>query len=74
MKLRAPRRPALPFPSLVLVLVLGLCACAAPLRAAEYTLGPEDVVSVSVWLHPELERTAPIGSDGELVFPPVGNI
>ncbi len=43
-------------------------------RAAEYVLGSEDVVAVSVWLHPELERTLPVGSDGNVVFPPVGDI
>lgn len=41
---------------------------------AAYVLGPDDVVSISVWLHPELERTARIRSDGSIVFPPIGEI
>ncbi len=39
-----------------------------------YVLGPDDVVSISVWLHPELERTAKIRADGTIVFPPIGEI
>ena len=43
-------------------------------RAEEYVLGPEDVIAVSVWLHPELERTVAIGSDGAIVYPPIGSV
>ena len=64
---RYARRSAL----LVLVL-LPLLAGAA--RAADYVLGSEDVVSVSVWLHPELERTAAVNADGNITLPPVGEI
>jgi polysaccharide biosynthesis/export protein len=46
----------------------------APARAQEYTLGPEDVVAVSVWLHPELERAVTINADGTITFAPVGEI
>lgn len=40
----------------------------------EYVLGPEDVIAVSVWLHPELERTVTIQADGRIIFPPIGEI
>lgn len=59
--------------------LLLLCA-AVPARAQDtpdantFVLGPDDVVSVSVWLHPELERTVKIRADGSIVFPPIGKI
>jgi polysaccharide export outer membrane protein len=42
--------------------------------ADEYVLGVEDVVAISVYLHPELERTAAIDADGNITVPPVGLI
>ena len=47
---------------------------ALPVRAQEYTLGAEDVLQISVWLHPELEKTVAIGPDGALIFAPAGEI
>lgn len=43
-------------------------------RAADYTIGKEDVLAVSVWLHSELERTVTVNADGKIVFPPLGEI
>ncbi len=56
------------------VLALGMALSAAPAAAQEYVIGPEDVLQVSVWMHPELERTVTVGSDGSIVFPPVGEV
>lgn len=59
--------------------MLVLCA-AAPVHGqgqpetSVFVLGPDDVVSISVWLHPELERTTRIRADGSIVFPPIGEI
>lgn len=55
-------------------LVAAAVASAAPAAAADYVLGIEDEVAVSVWLHPELERTVVIGRDGAIVFPPLGSV
>jgi polysaccharide export outer membrane protein len=41
---------------------------------AEYLLGPEDVVSITVWEHPELSRTAVVRADGTLTLPPLGDV
>jgi polysaccharide export outer membrane protein len=54
--------------------IVWMTLAAAPSTAAEYVLGNEDVVAVSVWLHPELERTVSIGSNGAIVFPPLGEV
>jgi polysaccharide biosynthesis/export protein len=44
------------------------------LAAEEYVLNPEDVISISVWNRPDLSRTGPIRSGGEITFPPLGDI
>lgn len=57
------------------VLVLAVAGPPTPAFAQdEYVIGPEDVLSVSVWLHPELERTVTVGAQGTITFPPVGEI
>lgn len=43
-------------------------------RAEDYVLGPDDVIAVSVWGHPELERTVSVGSDGNITFAPIGDV
>jgi polysaccharide export outer membrane protein len=54
---------------------IALACLAAPVGAAEeYVLGVDDVIAISVWLHPELERSVPVGSDGNIVMPPIGEI
>ncbi len=45
-----------------------------PARAEDYVLGPEDVVSVSVWMHPELEKVYTVSADGNITVPPVGDV
>lgn len=58
----------------VWLLALGLLIPALAARAEDYVLGPEDVVQISVWLHPELDKTVSVGSDGNLTFAPIGQI
>src|SRR5262249_45937607 len=42
--------------------------------AEDCVVGAEDVMQVSVWLHPELERTITISTDGTIVYPPIGSV
>ena len=46
----------------------------APARCEEYVIGAEDVLQVSVWMHPELERAVTVVADGSITFPPVGDL
>jgi polysaccharide export outer membrane protein len=52
----------------------GMLHAQAATSQGGYVLGPNDVVAVSVWLHPELERSVKLRSDGSIVFPPIGEI
>jgi protein involved in polysaccharide export with SLBB domain len=43
--------------------------------ADEYTLGIEDVISVSLWEQPDLDSTVTVGPDGTIILPqPIGII
>jgi polysaccharide biosynthesis/export protein len=54
-------------------LLLLLCATPA-VRAADYTIGVEDELQISVWMHPELERKVTVDADGNVIIPPIGEI
>jgi len=53
---------------------LMILLAAGPARGEEYAIGAEDVLQVSVWMHPELERSVTVGADGSITFPPVGDL
>jgi len=53
---------------------MALLAIPMPALAQEYVLGPEDVVAISIYLHPELERTLAIDAEGNITLPPIGPI
>jgi polysaccharide export outer membrane protein len=70
MRLMSVRRRLAP----VMFAVLALLSSFGLARAEDYVLGPEDVIAVSVWLHPELERSVTINADGNVTLPPVGEL
>ncbi|MBD3336048.1 MAG: hypothetical protein GF355_11090 [Candidatus Eisenbacteria bacterium] len=39
-----------------------------------YIVGPEDVLTVSVWEHPELSTTTTVAQGGMISFPPIGDV
>jgi polysaccharide export outer membrane protein len=41
---------------------------------AEYLIGPEDVLDISVWKNPELSRKVPVRPDGKVSLPLVNDI
>jgi polysaccharide export outer membrane protein len=62
--------------------LLGLLEAPAVVRAQqppqpkpqEYIIGPEDVLQISVFAHPELERTVTVNAAGIVTFPPLGEL
>jgi polysaccharide biosynthesis/export protein len=63
------------FPGLLLAIVLVAAASPGLARAVEsYLIGPEDVLSLTVWEHPELSRTVVVRADGTITLPPLGDI
>jgi polysaccharide biosynthesis/export protein len=63
------------------VAVLALCALAVCLippaprsLAQEYTIGPGDVLRITVWGHEDLTRDYPVTQDGRLPFPLIGGV
>ena len=57
---------------LLLLLVVGLVNNLA--TAAEYLIGPEDVIEVMVWKEPDLSRQVVVRPDGKISIPVVGDI
>lgn len=43
-----------------------------PLTLSGYRIGPQDVIGITVWGHPELSGKFSIGADGKLTFPLLG--
>src|SRR5580698_9065976 len=58
-----------------LMALMMLCAGAASVRAEQsedYRIGPEDVVKISVFDHPELSVEARVSKSGNITFPLLG--
>jgi polysaccharide export outer membrane protein len=43
-------------------------------KPREYKIGPEDVLQISVWKEPELEREVLVRPDGGITFPLAGDV
>ena len=46
----------------------------APADQEEYTIGPEDVLNISVWQNDQLSRTVPVRPDGKISLPLVNDV
>lgn len=57
-----------------LLVLLGLLTGPRIASAQEYVLGPEDIIAISIYLHPELERSLAIDAEGNITLPPIGNM
>ncbi len=54
-------------------LLLALAVCSV-LAAGDYTIGPTDVIKITVFNEPELSRTVRVAADGTISFPLLGNV
>lgn len=66
----APRKAFAAFLAVLLASVIGLELAAAQ----EYTIGPRDVLQITVWGHADLSRDYPVGEDGLVPFPLLGRV
>jgi polysaccharide export outer membrane protein len=57
----------------LLLLLLALLAGAAS-TAQEYTIGPGDILKITVWGHDDLSKEYPVTLDGRVPFPLVGAV
>ncbi len=59
-----------------MVLVCGVLVWSgvAEAQSTEYIIGAGDLLTISVWRHPELDRPVTVRSNGLITFPPVGEI
>ena len=72
-------KKALPAISISLVLCFCICICicqgyAYASQTDAYRVGPSDVLEISVWGEPDLNKTIPVSSDGIINFPLLGNV
>jgi polysaccharide export outer membrane protein len=51
-----------------------LTTAASAQRTAEYRIGQGDNLNISVWRHPDLERTVVVRANGLITFPPIGDV
>ena len=65
--------PTWPLISIVVILLLGAAGASAR-QSADYVLGPQDVVTVTVFDHPNLSGKFNIEADGTFTFPLIGRV
>src|SRR2546425_10869326 len=58
----------------VVLLVIVAGASVRPTAAQEYTIGPGDVLKVTVWGQDDLSKEYPVTLDGRVPFPLIGNV
>lgn len=47
---------------------------ASPASAAEYVIGPDDLLTVNVWKEDEISRQVPVRPDGRVSLPLIGDV
>jgi polysaccharide biosynthesis/export protein len=67
-------RPAAPRAVCALVLLAVLLLGGGVPRAQEYTIGPGDVLKITVWGHEDLSKDYPVTLDGRVPFPLIGSV
>jgi polysaccharide export outer membrane protein len=60
--------------AILCLLVVGVVGPASRTVAQEYTVGPGDVLKITVWGHDDLSREYPVTQDGRVPFPLIGSV
>jgi protein involved in polysaccharide export with SLBB domain len=60
--------------AVILVLAPGSALAAPPAQPSGYTIGPDDVLDVTVWNNAGLSRTVPVRPDGKISLPLVDDV
>ena len=65
-----------PLKALVALLAVSVTGFLCPVLATaqEYTIGPRDVLQITVWGHADLSRDYPVAEDGFVPFPLLGRV
>jgi polysaccharide biosynthesis/export protein len=58
----------------VLILGPGTSLAAPPVPPSGYTIGPEDILDVTVWNNTGLSRTVPVRPDGQISLPLIDDV
>ncbi len=59
---------------LIVVCGVAVWSVSAAAQMTEYVIGAGDLLTISVWRHPELDRQVTVRTNGLITFPPVGEI
>lgn len=69
--------PMVGFPRFCAWLLASLCLALTltfPAFAQDYTIGPRDILNITVWAHADLSKDYPVDPDGFVPFPLVGRV
>ncbi len=73
LRLRAARMATV-FATLLTLALTGNATAESEGAMPDYKIGPEDILEVSVWKEPDLQRQVVVRPDGGISFPLVGNV
>jgi len=62
------------FVALISIIFISKNISIAAADSTDYTIGPNDTLSIFVWKEPDLTRDVTVMSDGKISFPLIGNI
>ncbi|MBW2217385.1 MAG: polysaccharide biosynthesis/export family protein [Deltaproteobacteria bacterium] len=62
------------FVALISIIFISKDISIAAADSPDYTIGPNDTLSIFVWKEPDLTRDVTVMSDGKISFPLIGNI
>ena len=71
---RVRRDPVIPCRLIVLSLLLCLVPVLGQQQSPDYVVGPQDILSITVWDQPEISGKYTVEADGSFTFPMIGRL